>query len=275
MNENPKKRVIHRIAIALADEGADHSALAAAAQLAASMQSELAGLFVEDINLLRLAGLPFAREFSHFTSLERRLESGEIERQLKAQATAAQRALALAAERAGVPWSFRVARGLMGAALLEIALEADVIALGATRRELVQHTDLWALAEGIAGRSRRPVSRAVASPVVAVLKPSAEASRILQVAANQAAAAQRPLTVFIAADTPEGFTQLREQAVSQLGDRPAQFRRLSRAGLAEMLAAVRAESPWLLVLAADETVLEQSAIQALCEQLNCPALLVR
>ena len=275
MNENPKERAIHRIAIALAAEGADHSALAAAAQLAASMQSELAGLFVEDINLLRLAGLPFAREFSHFTSLERRLESGEIERQLKAQATAAQRALALAAERAGVPWSFRVARGLMGAALLEIALEADVIALGATRRELVQHTDLWALAEGIAGRSRRPVSRAVASPVVAVLKPSAEASRILQVAANQAVAAQRPLTVFIAADTPEGFTQLREQAVGQLGDRPAQFRRLSRAGLAEMLAAVRAESPWLLVLAADETVLEQSAIQALCEQLNCPALLVR
>lgn len=275
MNENPKERAIHRIAIALADEGADNSALAAAARLAASMQSELAGLFVEDINLLRLAGLPFAREFSHFTSLERRLESGEIERQLKAQATAAQRALALAAERAGVPWSFRVARGLMGAALLEIALEADVIALGATRRELVQHTALWALAEGIAGRSWRPVSRVVASPVVAVLKPSAEASRILQVAANQAAAAQRPLTVFIAADTPEGFTQLREQAVGQLGDRPAQFHRLSRAGLTEMLAAVRAESPWLLVLAADETVLEQSAIQALCEQLNCPALLVR
>lgn len=275
MNENPKKRVIRRIAIALADEGADNSALAAAAQLAASMQSELAGLFVEDINLLRLAGLPFAREFSHFTNIERRLETSEIERQLKAQATAAQRALALAAEQAGVPWSFRVARGLMGAALLEIALEADVIALGATRRELVQHTALWALAEGIAGRSWRPVSRVVASPVVAVLKPSAEASRILQVAANQAAAAQRPLTVFIAADTPEGFTQLREQAVGQLGDRPAQFHRLSRAGLTEMLAAVRAESPWLLVLAADETVLEQSAIQALCEQLNCPALLVR
>lgn len=275
MTENPKERTSHRIAIALAAEGADPSALAAAAQLAASMQSEMAGLFVEDINLLRLAGLPFAREFSHFTNLERRLESSEIERQLKAQATAAQRALALAAEQAGVPWSFRVARGFMAAALLEIALEADVIALGAARRERVQHTALWALAEGIAGRSWRPVNRAAANPVVAVLKPSAEASRLLQVAANQAAAARRPLTVFIAADTPEGFTQLREQAVSQLGDRPAQFRRLSRAGLAEVLAAVRAESPWLLVLAADETVLEQNAIQALCEQLNCPALLVR
>ena len=53
---------VKRILIALDPSRRGQSALQAAAHLAAGTGAELAGLFVEDINLLRMAGLPFARE---------------------------------------------------------------------------------------------------------------------------------------------------------------------------------------------------------------------
>ena len=53
---------LRRIVVGLDAGPRDRAALEAAAQLAARMQAELVGLFVEDIDLLHLAGLPFARE---------------------------------------------------------------------------------------------------------------------------------------------------------------------------------------------------------------------
>ena len=51
-----------RILVAL-DESEDHQrVLQSAAEVAARLKAELRGLFVEDVNLLRLAELPCARE---------------------------------------------------------------------------------------------------------------------------------------------------------------------------------------------------------------------
>ena len=48
-----------RILVALDASAHSHAALAAAVALAARLHAEIEGLFVEDINLLRLAELPF------------------------------------------------------------------------------------------------------------------------------------------------------------------------------------------------------------------------
>ena len=53
---------IKRILVALDASAANRTALQTAALLASELQAELQALFVEDINLLRLAELPFARE---------------------------------------------------------------------------------------------------------------------------------------------------------------------------------------------------------------------
>jgi len=72
------------------------AALAAAVELAVAMEAEPERLFVEDVNLLRLAGLPFVREVRHTVSLEA-LDSPRMERALKAQAAQAREAPAAAA----------------------------------------------------------------------------------------------------------------------------------------------------------------------------------
>src|SRR6516165_5238200 len=129
MREGEAEFVLHRILVALDASTHSMAALAAAVQLAAAMEAELEGLFVEDINLLRLAGLPFAREVRHTASLEA-LDSLRMERALKAQAAQAREALAAAARRAQVQWSFRVVRGQVTQEVLAAAAKADLVTLG-------------------------------------------------------------------------------------------------------------------------------------------------
>ncbi|MGD9028912.1 MAG: universal stress protein, partial [Anaerolineae bacterium] len=62
MREQDEELTIRRILIALDASSHSIAALRAAARLASSLEAELHGLFVEDINLLRAAGLPMARE---------------------------------------------------------------------------------------------------------------------------------------------------------------------------------------------------------------------
>jgi nucleotide-binding universal stress UspA family protein len=99
--------VIRRILVALDASRQSVAALQVAADLASHLEAELVGLFVEDINLLRLAELPFAREVGSYSATRRRLNTRQVERQLKVQAERARRALEAYADRASVRWSLR------------------------------------------------------------------------------------------------------------------------------------------------------------------------
>ena len=85
-------------------------ALEQAVRLAAELEAELQGVFVEDEDLLRLAGLPFASEVTP-SSRGRRLDPLSMTRALRAQAERVRRALERAAGGRRVPWSFQVKRG--------------------------------------------------------------------------------------------------------------------------------------------------------------------
>ncbi|HTT36758.1 MAG TPA: hypothetical protein VMH32_03700 [Burkholderiales bacterium] len=87
------------------------SSLSAARALVEALGAELSGLFVEDINLLRLAALPFTREVGATSGVSRPIELPDVERVLRLQADAARQALSELAAELAVPWSFRVERG--------------------------------------------------------------------------------------------------------------------------------------------------------------------
>jgi len=86
---------------------------AAIAELAKEMQAELLGLFIEDIELLRFAALPFAAEVGYASALPRALDPGSLERALRRQADSLRRALAAALDPTSHSWTFRVARGAL------------------------------------------------------------------------------------------------------------------------------------------------------------------
>jgi len=96
MADLEERVVISRVLVTFDTFPLGQAALEAAAGLASGLGAELAGLFVEDINLMRMAELPFARELGLSSAAVRRVEAIELERTLRLQAERVRTALAAA-----------------------------------------------------------------------------------------------------------------------------------------------------------------------------------
>ncbi|MGF1615241.1 MAG: hypothetical protein ACFCVA_15405 [Gammaproteobacteria bacterium] len=273
MSEGKQAARVRRIAIALGGEAPDARALERIACLAARLRAEVDGLFVEDIDLLHLAALPFAAEFSRFTQRHRPLEEADLQRQLRIQAAAAQRALAAAAERVGVKWSFRVSRGSVAALLLQTAAQVDLLALGASRRILLRESDLGFALQAAAQRALQAEGRD--RPVVVVCDETTAGKRALEVARHVADTDARALRVLLMASDEEAVKRLRHRAARLIGERPVQYQQVVDPTVGTLLNTVRWHNAAMLVLPASPTVLETSTFKLLREGLSCPALLVR
>ncbi len=125
------------IAIDALDRSAD--VLGAAMRLAAGRAVELAGLFVEDADLLQLAGWPGATETRLFEASLRPVGGIELAAALRAQALVLQRRLDALARDIGVPWSFRTARGRVVQQALHLAGRDDWIVLASAVTGLRLH----------------------------------------------------------------------------------------------------------------------------------------
>ncbi len=166
------------------DSVQDLMALEAATELATLLRATLEGVFVEDAELLRLAQLPFAYEISLASATARRLESRQLERDLRAQAEQARRLVERHALQHQLTWSFRVERGGVSATL-QGHQTLDVAILGRSHR----HTALEQQRDGaiLVAFDGSPASlRAIetAAPLVAkgtdllVLLPAANAAAL-------------------------------------------------------------------------------------------------
>lgn len=246
---------IRRILVALETSSRSLAALETAAELAAGLRAPLLALFVEDINLLHLAALPFAREVGYASAAERRLDAPAIQRLFRLQSAQAQRSLAETAARLQIEWSFRITRGLPVPSLLEMAEAADLLVFGKT------------------GARRQ----AAAGPVVVVFDGSAGAHRALAAAAGLALAASRPLAVLLAAETREAFAPLREHAQAALkqGATRAAYLRLAQRTARALAQAVAETGAGALVLPAESPPWRPAEIRALLDQIDCPLVLVR
>jgi len=116
-----------RIVVAIDTGPPGKAALRAAAELAARLQAELLALYVEDVDLLNLAALPFAREIGFPSAAHRELDVEAVERLLRLHAEEARRTVEEFAARTPLKWSFQVTRGEFAEELLAAAAEADLV----------------------------------------------------------------------------------------------------------------------------------------------------
>ena len=126
----PQKASVQRILVAIDSSPYGSAALAAAAMLATELRVELQGLFIEDINLLRLAGLPFSREIDDSSGTSRPLDIETMEQALRTRAEGVRRAIAETAQRTSLRWSFRIFRGNLAQTMLAETLEGDLLLIG-------------------------------------------------------------------------------------------------------------------------------------------------
>ena len=245
------------------------AALAAAAALAASLQAELAGLFVEDINLLRMAALPFTRELGLASALLRPIEITDIEREFRRHAERARKALEEAALASSLRWSFQVIRGQPLAAALSAASDADLLVVGGTAHAAA------AAAIPQKGTGSLKAARGLRTRPVAVLYDgSPQAERALALAAALAPRVGCPLTLFVAADSEADFGNLRGRARDLLAssDGGATILWLRGRDLPAVAEAVAAATPAALVW---HDALDSEQLAVLLSAVRCPLVLAR
>ena len=195
------KSGVERIVVSLDAASENATAIDTAASLAAHWEAHLHGVFVEDEDLLNLAGLPFARQITLHSGAEP-LTAEEVERHLRAAAETARQALGAAAARHGVRSSFEVIRGSPMGELLG-ASERDFVVACSVTRPIGPHFRVecrWWSSIGIAPGSvllvRRPWN--IPGPVLALLRDREPASaRELEAAARLAEVKGGVLTVLV------------------------------------------------------------------------------
>lgn len=146
---------IERIVVALDTSPQSTAALRAAVELAARMDVELEGLFVEDASLFYLCGFPSCREVGSHTALSSRIEGVGMERQLRAQAAVIREAMQRATAQSTVRWSLRVRRGAVLNELLAAAQGAAVMGIGRAGR--AHQRRIGSIAKGLVAHADRPL----------------------------------------------------------------------------------------------------------------------
>ena len=109
---------MRRIAVTLDACQVSSRTLEEAVQLAARMGAQLEGIFVEDIDLIQLAELPFLREVRLVSRSENAINLTRMEQELRVLARRSERVLGELAARENVSWSFRIWRGSIDTELL-------------------------------------------------------------------------------------------------------------------------------------------------------------
>lgn len=252
---------MRRIAITLDAFEVSAKALEQAVQLAERMGAQLEGIFIEDIDLIQIAGLPFLREVRSVSRSEDAINLVRMEQELRVLARRAERLLSEQAARHNVTWSFRTWRGSIDADLLAADIEADVFALTRLGASLVRIPAL-----------------PTRSTAVSVLFTGTEASmRALDTAVSLACDPDKEFYILLSAGNKKEAARLQQLATKQLGKdaASAHFIRLSDGTLADLVEILSDTNSSVLILERDNKLLQAPSLKHSLNNLNCPLLIVR
>ena len=262
-----------RILVALDGSPESRAALAAAARLGIPTGAELSGLFVEDVELLRLAALPFTVEVGFASAGPHPLDPSDVERRFRLAAEEAREALREVAAASGLPSRFRVARGRVVPELLSAAGEADVVAtgkrsgrgpagrrLGGTARGLIAHVPSPILVGGVRGLAPGPAVVITASARVPDV--------VLRFASLLAGAFRAPEIVVIAG---EGEPRPIRPEMTGVPVRRRGFPSVSSGGVRSLPEIADASA---VVLIRPEGPAGHELLVALAEAVTCPVFII-
>lgn len=270
---------IRRILVALDASPQSLAALRAAVELSVKLEAELLGLFVEDVDLLRLADSPYARDLLLPTAKETPLDRSSMERKFKAQAEQVRKALEAVASQAKATWSFRVVRGSVPSEILTAAAECDLLALGRVGWSLVKKsgigsTALAALSEAAPALLLSSGAALAEHPILVWYDSTPASERGVLVAAELARVCSRELTVLLPPSERESGTHIRKEVEGLLAEMNIRihYKHAHSSNEAGFRAAVHSERPSMLVLTGKEPFPDKAKLVALLDELGVSAL---
>ncbi len=280
MPERQKNARIRHIAVALDCSPHSRASLGAAAELARLLNAELTGIFVEDINVLRMADLPFCHEIRMFTAESEKIDASTLERSLKVQAKDAEESLQRIADDLMIKQSFRVSRGIVPAEVIAAAGEADLLVLGRSGRSPTCRKGLGSTARKALEEGKKPVLfirpgfSAKEWPVLLLYDGSEGSQEALSAAISIINPGMR-LNVLILGETQAKSVEM-EQALSEimaLPDSAVEYHHLPLCAGKTLMRYIRMVDSGLLVLS-ERMKMSREEVHQLINEIDYPVLLV-
>lgn len=272
MNNAIDKKPVSRVLIALDAMQENASALETAIALAAHRQSELMMLFIEDMNLVNLAGLPFASEIDRISATERKLNSTQMTRTFRSQVQRLTRQLDQMTRQKNVPYSLKIVRGHYMQEALSAFEVMDVLFMCRTVGKYSRRSMEQALV-----RQKQESLYHVSSNAVWLLYNDTPAiERAFSLASDIAAATQRNLVVMIYGDE-DRVSQVKQQ-ISQYGVRDIAINYFIFAPTVQedaIIEILRSRQCEMLVLPVGPEGEEQRKADRFVEGLEIPVVVVR
>jgi K+-sensing histidine kinase KdpD len=270
-----------RILVGIGGSDIPEQMMRVAGKLAAAMNAELCGLFVEEEYLFDLSRLPFAKTVGTGGNAPQALTEQLMDEAMRRQANLFRRALAEIAQKSNLRWTFDRARGRAQSALMAIARKQDIVVLQATSTEFTVK-DMILAGRQVAGAVSGIVvfgqrARRISGPVVAIDDGDEMGLRTLHFAKQIAKSMDAPVHVLIIAASEEEAARIEGRAAAELEEvKLAGFRRLLSSGADELEAALQDLRPCFVVADLEgEPFSDNEAASAIIRAAGAPVLLIR
>jgi nucleotide-binding universal stress UspA family protein len=269
----PDEPAGQRIVVAVDASAASLLALELAADLAAALRTSLAGLYVEEEDLLHAAGLPFVREVRSRSGQAAPFTADDVERHWRAVAREAHEALTRAAHARQITCTFEVVRGRAAQVMSQAARSARLAGLGSGTLAAGR---LGSVARATLGAAESPLllvppRRRAGTRWLALLDTPSGAPAVLGLAAALANTPAAPLLVTLPSVETAGTVPAGAAAATPL----QRVRLPESAQVPDLLALLRTWNAQGLILAADSRFAHPASVEALLTHGRCPLLLAR
>ncbi len=260
-------------------------ALEAAIRIAQAFQSGIESLFIEDSQLIDLAGFSFAREISLSGRKSRTICSADMERELRLAFAPIRRRIAALARAAEVPVRQRVVRDEPVSALAATCSECgpwNVVAIadpfGTLGSSPLRHL-LTSVVDATGLVIVGPKAKRTSGPVVVAVEELDRLPSMLRAAERLSAVTGGEVIVLLIADSQERLHLMEGQARLVLGERPdlrfalVELQPGASAAAAEALRRMRAG--FVISQYGGLVIPEDEDLRPLAAALECPLFLVR
>ncbi|SEN56069.1 universal stress protein [Nitrosomonas marina] len=277
-----EKVLISRILVALDASSSSRNILQAGIKLATHLNAELNVLFIEDIDLLHVAELPFVREVIYGAPVGRSINVMAMERSMQTQSAQLRKLVESIARENQIKITFSVMRGNVARMLCDASQQTDLLVIGKNTQLLLKSRKIGSITRLVLATARCNLvvlqyGSIIERPVVVVYTGDRTSQRALTLAIELAREDHNQLIIVLPAVDDSDYQQLCESVQNNVRDHSLQISlvRLPINSAEQILQVIQQVHGRILLLESDSAFLTDLEQQLLIMQSDVPVILLR
>ncbi|MGD8926400.1 MAG: universal stress protein [Thioalkalispiraceae bacterium] len=274
---------IRRVLVAIDSSELNHEILQTAMELASRFKAELNAVYIEDINLLRMAELPLAREVVYGAVKASQLTPNEMERSLQLQSARLRRFVEKIAQTKEINISFNVLRGDIANELSIASQECDLLVMGKSTQIINRGRRIGSVTRTVLASANSSLlliqhGARFERPVAVFYNSTESCKRAMDLALELVEQVNGNLLVIVPANLPgTELDEVKKQLNKQLNERSVNITilQLTENTIDALLETITNSGAKLLLTGIKTGIIEDQELQTLVEKNTVPIILAR